>query len=87
MKPKGSKIKTIKENKYLHKCIINLWNQFPQEFSEAKSLVGFRKGLDIYTDNGNICSCSGWCGKYKGIEGPQLLLEPVTGRWSVETPG
>lgn len=26
MKPKGSKIKTIKENKYLHKCIINLWN-------------------------------------------------------------
>lgn len=26
MKLKGSKIKTIKENKYLHKCIINLWN-------------------------------------------------------------
>lgn len=25
MKPKSSKIKTIKENKYLHKCLINLW--------------------------------------------------------------
>lgn len=54
MRAKGSRMKAIKENKYLHKCIINLWSEFPQELREAKSLVGFRRGLGFFVDNGNI---------------------------------
>lgn len=69
MKAKGSRMKAIKENKYLHKCIINLWREFPQERSEARSLVGFRRGSDVSGDNGNIWSCVGWCGKREGTVG------------------
>lgn len=81
MKPKGSRMKAIKENKYLHKCIINLWSEFLQGLSEAKSLVGFREELGISVDNGNIWSC----GKREGSAGPQLLPRAGTGTGSVQT--
>lgn len=45
MKLKGSKIKTIKENKYLHKCIINLWKLIPTRVQWSQELSGVQKGI------------------------------------------
>lgn len=73
MKEKGSRMEALKENKYLCKCIINLWSEFLQEWSEAKSSVGSRGGLGASVGNENIWSRVGWCGEREGTAG--------TGKW------
>lgn len=81
MRAKGSAMKAIKENKYLHERIINLWSEFPQEPREAKSLVGFRRGLGFSVDNGNIWSRVGWCGKSEGTLGQGQGVCKPSGKW------
>lgn len=49
--------------------------------------MGFRKGLDIYLDNGNVCSRIGWRQRYKGTAGAQLLPELGTGGEVCQPPG
>lgn len=46
--------KSSKKKYFLHKCINSVWNSLPQDIIEAKNLIGFKKGLNIYMDNKNI---------------------------------
>lgn len=53
MEWEGGKLETDK------KCVIRLWNLWPQDIAECKNLEKFKEGLGDSMENKNIQSCSG----------------------------